>query len=161
KTLLMFDLPVFQFHRHRPAENCQFHPHQALGLQDLLDLSFHAGKGAVLDLHAVAAIELGLGVSDSRHLFPLPAEHALHFMVGHWLGGMMQGAADKVPHSRGVSKQIKDAIVVLDLDHQVSGIELALAHHAFAVAHLGYFFHGNDDLAETLLETFDLDFALD
>src|SRR5262249_28474115 len=70
-------------------------------------------------------------------------------------------AADKIAHSRGFPEEIQDPVVVLDLDHQIARVELAFLDHAFAAAHLGDFFHRDDDLAEEILQAFDLDAAFD
>src|SRR5262249_36788453 len=157
-----FHLPVFQLDRHGPAEDRQFDAHGALGFEDFLHFAFHAGEGAVLDLDLVAAIEARLGrfAVDRLHVLLL-ALHELDFVVLHRLGLDVQPAADEVAHAGGLAEQIENPVVVLDVDHQIARVALALLDDALAVAHLGDALDRDDDLAEVLLQAFDLDAAFD
>src|SRR5262245_41210691 len=157
----MFYLPVFQFDRHRATKDRQLYTHKALRFEDLLDLAFHAGEGAVLDLDPVAAVVLRLGVLDARHLFALAAQHALHFAIGHRRRRVVDAAADEIAHAGGLSKEIENSVVVFHLHHQISRVELPLAGHALAVAVLDDPLDRDDDLTEILFEPLDLDAALD
>ena len=116
-----FHLPVFQFHGHRPAEDGQLHADLPLGLEDFLDLAFHAGKRAVLDLDAVAPVELA--ASDGRSCvgrLALPAQHPFHFALGHGRRRLVQAAAHEVADAGRLAEQVQNAVVVLHLHHQVA-----------------------------------------
>src|SRR5438093_11773332 len=104
--LRMFHLPVFQLDRHGPAENRQLHSHQALGFQDLFDFAFHAGKSSVFDFDPISAIEFRLTMGDARDLLPLPAEHALDFVVRHRRRSVAQTSPHEVSNPRGFPKKI-------------------------------------------------------
>src|SRR5207245_11673697 len=114
----------------------------------LPDSAFDAREGAVLDLDAIAAVEFGLGMGDAGNLFALPAQHPLHFVSGHGWRSMVDASAHKISHSRSLAKQIKNAVVVFDLHHQIAGVKFPLSDDPFAPAHLRDFFHRDDDLAK-------------
>src|SRR5207253_10204452 len=69
--------------------------------------------------------------------------------------------AHEVAHAARLAEEVDDSVIVLDVDHQIARIALALLDDALAVAHLGNTLYRDDDLSEEVLESFDLDAALD
>ena len=76
-------------------------------------------------------------------------------------GACVTGGADEIADARGLAEQVEDAVVELDLDHQVAGDTSCARDHALAVAQLGDLLDRDDDLAEELFEPLDLDAAFD
>src|SRR5262249_8569793 len=162
KSMLnVLDLPVFQLHGHRSAENRQLDADQALGFEQVLDFALHAGERAVLDFYAVAAVVLRLRMRDAGHVFPLPAKHPFDLAFGHGGRRMVYAAAHEIADARGLPEKIENAVVVFHFDHQITGVELPFADHAFAVPHFRDALDRDDDLAEKLLQPLDLDAPLD
>src|SRR5262249_50423141 len=114
-------LPVFELVRYGPAEDRQLDANQALGLDEFLDLAFHASENAVLHLDAIAAVERRLARHDLVRILALPTEHPLDFAGRHGRRGAVEAAADEVAYARGFPEQVQDAIVELHLYHQVAG----------------------------------------
>src|SRR5262249_30807006 len=100
--LHLLHLPVFQLHRHAPAEDRQLDAHAPLGLVQFLDLALHAGEGAVGHLDAVARAEARLGDDDLLAALlvllaaGLAAQHALDLALGHRRRRPVDRAADEV-----------------------------------------------------------------
>src|SRR5262249_50436159 len=117
-----FDLPVLQFHRHRPPEDRHLDPHVSLGLEQILDLPLHAAEGAVADLDAVEAVEARLDLLVLLGAFAGPL-HLLDLVRLHRLRRLVQAAADEIAYARGLAEEVQNVLVVLDLDHQVAGVE--------------------------------------
>src|SRR5262249_6122166 len=91
----------------------------------------------------------------------LPAKHPLDFAVRHRRWRLVQAAAHEIPDAGRLTEQVEDPVVVLDLHHWITRIELPLANHPLAVSHFRHAFDGNDDLAELSVQSFNLDTPLD
>src|SRR5262249_20099375 len=63
--------------------------------------------------------------------------------------------------TRRLPEEIKDAIIVIDLDHEIARVKLSLANDSFAAPHLCDAFDRNDDLAELVVQPFDFHPSLD
>jgi hypothetical protein len=98
---------------------------------------------------------------DTGDVLALSAQHPLYFPFGH--GGRRVGDTTpyEIANPRRLSKEIENSIIIFHFDHQVARVQLALAHHAFAVAHFGNAFDRDNDLAEVLFQTLNLDSAFD
>src|SRR5256885_1399091 len=146
--LSLLNLPEFQLHRCRAAENRHRHAQPALLVVHVLHRSLEIGERAILDAHHLAHLEQHLGLG----LFHALA-HLLHdrfdFLLGNRrrLGGR---AADEAGDLVGVLHQVPGVVVHLHLDQHVAREELALRHVLLAALHLDDLFHRHQDLAELL-----------
>src|SRR5471030_1558522 len=60
KNLNGFDLPVFEFHGRRTAEDVNHHCHSTASLVDAVDLTLEILERSFVDFHAIAHIEVDL-----------------------------------------------------------------------------------------------------
>src|SRR5260370_716726 len=149
-------LPPVHFHLARAVTA------PALALQARHDLAFHVLEGAVQHPDAVAAAELRLG-RDALFLLlaRLGAHHPLDLAVRHGRRRAVDGAAHEVAHPGRLAEQVEDAVVVLDLGHEVAGVELGLLGHPLPFPHLAVRLGRDEDLPDEGLHAPDLAPPLD
>src|SRR3954453_18834408 len=78
------DLPVFQVHRRGPVEDDEHDLDQAALLDDFLDGALEVLERPVLDLHAVAALDVDANLRGALGVDRLLlAEHLVDLGLGH------------------------------------------------------------------------------
>src|SRR5256885_1424723 len=157
-TLRLLHLHEIELHRGRATEDGDEHPHAPLVRIHFLDRAGEVGEGAVDHAHVVTFLELDLRLGLERSLGKLGGQPGDLVLAHRRRPGRV---ADESGDLRRVLDEVPGPVVELHLHEDVAGEELPLRGPLLPLHHLHHVLHGDEDVAEELVERVLLDLLLE